>query len=87
VLRGLEGIGIGLPAVEPVWVRRWAVPEPWTEAQIRHRLNDVPIRTWPVDPVTAYRALQEGRPIHEIEPESPTARRIREWVEGLVPLI
>jgi CheY-like chemotaxis protein len=87
VLRGLEGIGIGLPAVEPVWVRRWAVPEPWTEAQIRHRLNDVPIRTWPVDPVTAYRALQEGRPIHEIEPESPTARRIREWVEELVPLI
>ncbi len=84
VLRRLKELGLHHPRVEPVWVRRWVLPEPWTETDIRNRLGGVPIRVWPVDPVTAHRALQKGRPIQEIEPESPTANRIREWAEGIL---
>ncbi|MCS6963093.1 response regulator [Thermoflexus sp.] len=86
VLRQLEELGLRSPQVQPIWVRRWAVPEPWTETEIQNRLGGVPIRVWPVDPVTAHRALQEGRSIQEIEPESPTAYRIREWAREILEL-
>lgn len=86
VLRVLEERGLRPPAVQPVWVRRWAVPEPWTEEEIRYRLGGMPILVWPVDPVTAHRALQEGRPIQDVEPESPTARRVREWAAQILRL-
>lgn len=86
VLRRLEELGLQSPRVWLIWVRRWVVPEPWTEIEIQNRLGGVPVRVWPVDPVTAYRALQDGRPIHEIEPESPTAYRIREWAEEILRL-
>lgn len=86
VLRQLEELGLRSPQVWPIWVRRWTVPEPWTEMEIQNRLGGVPIRVWPVDPVTAHRALQDGRPIQEIEPESPTAHRIREWAGEILEL-
>ncbi|MFN3928584.1 MAG: response regulator [Thermoflexus sp.] len=87
VLRHLEELGLRPPRVELVWVRRWVVSEPWTEIEIQNRLGGWPIRVWPVDPVTAHRALQEGRPIQAIEPESPTANRIQEWVEEILQLM
>ncbi len=86
VLRHLEELGLRSPQVWPIWVRRWAVPELWTETEIQNRLGGVPIRVWPVDPVTAHRALQEGRPLQEIEPESPTAHRIWEWAKEILEL-
>lgn len=86
VLRQLEDLGLRSPRVWPIWVRRWVVPEPWTEMEIQNRLGGVPIRVWPVDPVTAHRALQDGQPIQEIEPESPAAHRIREWAGEILEL-
>lgn len=87
VLRQWEELGIRPPRVELVWVRRWVVSEPWTEIEIQNRLGGWPVRAWPVDPVTAHRALQEGRPIQAIEPESPTANRIQEWVKEILQLM
>lgn len=46
----------------------------------------MPILVGPVDPVTAHRALQEGRPIQDVEPESPTARRVREGAAQILRL-
>ncbi|MCS7251502.1 MAG: response regulator [Anaerolineae bacterium] len=86
VLRQLEELGLRSPRVQPVWVRRGVAPEQWTEIDVQNRLGGVPIRVWPVDPAVAYRALQRGQSIQEIEPESPSARRIQEWAREILGL-